>query len=216
MIPFTPPTYNADAFNCPHCNAYSNHKWFGIIRVTKGGTVMGSANYNIMIVDCTHCNNFSLWLSERLIYPEISGIQIPNPDLRDDIKEDYLEAASVVNKSPRGSAALLRLCLQKLCEQLGEKGKSINDDIANLVKKGLSPRIQQALDIVRVVGNNAVHPGQIDLKDNRETAMQLFALINLIAEVMITQPKLINDLYNSLPQGTRDAIQQRDNNNPNP
>ena len=122
-----------------------------------------------------------------------------------------MEAKAIVNKSPRGAAALLRLCIQKLCEQLGEKGKNINDDIANLVKIGLPVKIQQALDVVRVIGNNAVHPGQIDLRDDQDTAMKLFELINVIAEVMITQPKEVERLYQSLPQTAREAIQKRDN-----
>ena len=145
-----------------------------------------------------------------MIYPEDSGVQPPNPDLRDDIKEDYLEAKGIANKSPRGATALLRLSIQKLCEQLGEKGKNINNDIANLAKKGLPPKIQQALDIVRVIGNNAVHPGQIDIRDDRDSAMKLFELINLIADVMITQPKQVEKLYESLPKSKREAIQKRD------
>jgi hypothetical protein len=79
------------------------------------------------------------------------------------------------------------------------------------VKKGLPVQVQQALDIVRVVGNNAVHPGQLDLKDDRQTANQLFGLTNLIVEVMITQPKHVNALYQTIvPEPQRRAIQQRD------
>ena len=92
---------------------------------------------------------------------------------------------------------------------LGEKG-DLDASIANLVKKGLTIKIQQALDIVRVIGNNAVHPGQIDLKDNRDTALQLFNLINIIANVMISEPKEVEKLYQSLPKGAKDAIERRD------
>ena len=106
---------------------------------------------------------------------------------------------------------MLRLVIQKLCKHLGEKGKDINEDIASLVSKGLSPKVQQGLDIVRVVGNNAVHPGQIDLKDDTETANRLFGLVNLIANVMITQPKHVEEMYKTVvPKTQRDAIDKRD------
>jgi hypothetical protein len=74
----------------------------------------------------------------------------------------------------------------------------------------LPAKIQKALDIVRVIGNDAVHPGQLDLKDNKATAGELFSLINLIAEVMITQPKNIDALYDNLPDDKRQAIEDRD------
>jgi len=145
-----------------------------------------------------------------VIYPEDTGVEPPNLDLREDIREDYLEARSIVNKSPRGAAALLRLCIQELCEQLGEKGKNLNDDIAGLVKKGLPVKIQRALDVVRVIGNNAVHPGQIDVKDDRDTAIRLFELVNLIVYDSITHPKEVDKLYESLPESQLEAIQKRD------
>ena len=84
--------------------------------------------------------------------------------------------------------------------------------IASLVKKGLPVKIQQALDIVRVIGNNAVHPGQINLKDDTETANKLFDLVNLIADVMITQPKHVEEMFNTVvPENQRQAIEKRDN-----
>jgi hypothetical protein len=93
---------------------------------------------------------------------------------------------------------------------LGEKGKNLDDDIASLVSKGLDPRVQKALDVVRVIGNNSVHPGQIDLRDDRATAEKLFGLVNLIADIMITQPKHIDEMFQGLPEGARKAIEKRD------
>ena len=124
----------------------------------------------------------SAWYEGHLIYPDQGTGPPSNPDLPEDVRADYLEAQSIANKSPRGAAALLRLAIQKLCKQLGEPGENINADIASLVKKGLHVRVQQALDVVRVIGNNAVHPGQIDLKDDRETAAALFDLVNLVPD----------------------------------
>ena len=49
-----------------------------------------------------------------------------------------------------------------------------------MVAEGLNPKIQKAIDLVRVVGNNAVHPGQINLDDNSAIALKLFKIINMI------------------------------------
>ena len=127
-----------------------------------------------------------------------------------DIRLDFEEAAKIVDLSPRGAAALLRLAIQKLVAHLGEKGRDINGDIANLVKKGLDLQIQRALDIVRVIGNEAVHPGQIDLRDDKLMAMQLFDLVNLVVDNMISRPKQIDEMYEKLPEEKRTAIEKRD------
>ena len=104
----------------------------------------------------------------------------------------------------------MRLAIQKLCKELGRPGKDINKDIKALVENGLNPLVQKALDAVRVIGNNAVHPGQIDLRDDRATAESLFGLINLITEKMISEPKRVNEVYASLPEGALKAIEDRD------
>ena len=127
-----------------------------------------------------------------MIYPSTGTAPPPNPDLPKDIKADYEEARSISSTSPRGAAALLRLVIQRLCIELGEEGKDLNTDIANLVKKGLNEKVQKVLNSVRVIGNEAVNPGQMDLRDDAETARKLFDLVNLIVEMMITQPKRVD------------------------
>lgn len=207
QTPYKPPAYQETAFNCPFCNAYANQTWVRVLYLSSG------AYKNLINVDacfCNHCKRHSLWYEERMIYPDFQGVVPPNEDLGQKIKDDYLEAASIIQKSPRGAAALLRLTIQRLCKQLGEKGKNINTDIGNLVKKGLPIKVQESLDALRVIGNEAVHPGQLDLKDDTQTATALFKLVNFIAEKMITEPKEIDAIYNKIPDSKKKQIKKRD------
>ena len=94
---------------------------------------------------------------------------------------------------------------------MGEKDRNINENIKALVSKGLPVSVQQALDVVRVVGNRAVHPGQIYFDvDDINTANLLMHLLNVIVERMITEPKEINELYQHLPENIRQSISNRD------
>jgi hypothetical protein len=201
--PFTAPTFEGSAFNCPLCNAYAEQRW-SLARPDWG------SGTDCHFSRCTHCGGESIWKDRKMLYPDSSPAPLPNPDLPEDVKTDYEEARSIISRSPRGACALLRLCIQKLCGFLGESGKDINGDIAALVQKGLNPKIQKSLDIVRVIGNEAVHPGELDLRDQPATATQLCSLLNVIADAMITQPKSIEALYAGLPESKLQQIEQRD------
>lgn len=209
IMTYKPPILEKETFNCPYCQDFAHQTWYDGVKWGSNGFEGSLENFRISC--CSYCNNHTFWINDKVIYPEVIGIPNPNEDLEKEIQNDYFEAAGIVNKSPRGAAALLRLAIQKLCKQLGEKGENINDDIACLVKKkNLSVKIQQALDTVRVVGNEAVHPGEINLNDNVEVAIKLFELLNIIAQTMITQPKDIEKLYNGLPKEKLDGIKARD------
>jgi hypothetical protein len=166
--------------------------------------------HNLHLSKCYNCKKMAVWVHEKLLFPSHKTGTQPNSDLPDEIIKDFEEARSIVDESPRGAAALLRLCVQKLCKTLGEKGENIDADIASLVKKGLNPVVQQSLDIVRVIGNESVHPGAIDLNDDRETALRLFDLVNAITEQMISHPKKVQEMYSKLPESKRQGIEKRD------
>ena len=165
---------------------------------------------DIVACFCERCQNCSLWVKKVLVYPSLSTAPMPCADMPEDVKTDFMEAREVFDLSPKSAAALLRLALQKLMPHLSEEGKNINEDIGRLVKKGLPLQVQQALDVVRVVGNNAVHPGQIDLDDKKETASKLFGLLNFIVERQITHTKQLGELYQALPPNQLDQIEKRD------
>lgn len=202
-IPFKSPNFHEDAFNCPHCMAYARQDRSGL-----------RDKYNhtkdVSLSKCSNCDQIAYWYDERMIVPQASGVEPPNTDMPADCVADYMEARDIFNLSPKGAAAILRLCLQKLMVHLGLEGVRINDDIAALVQKGLPVQIQQALDICRVVGNNAVHPGEINLDDSPEIAASLFGLINLIVDDQISRPKKVAEMYANLPVGAKTAIDKRD------
>ena len=165
---------------------------------------------NINFAQCQSCSETTVWREKELIYPRSFPFPDPNEDMEEEIKKLYREAAKVFQDSPRASAALLRLCIEQLCRQLGETG-NLNDCIGRLVKKGLDIRIQQALDYCRVIGNSAVHGvGRIELEEDPDKATILFDLVNDIAHEMITKPREMEAKYSSLPEGVRKAIENRD------
>jgi hypothetical protein len=176
--------------------------------IASGGQVRTFPGLHLS--ECFSCKLVTIWHHDTPVFPQQLHQVQANQDMDPDIVNDFNEARAVFNLSPRASAALLRLCIQKLCKQLGEKGENINNDIKSLVAKGLPVPIQQALDIVRVVGNNAVHPGTINLNDDREVAARLFQLVNFVARNRLTEPKEIEHFYARLPEGSKDAIAKRD------
>jgi len=217
MQEYFEPEFKKNAFNCPFCEVYSHQDWrFHLLSYNDNGT----PNLKVMLDQlrihgwststCSHCGKTSFWHDEKLIYPKSSIAPLPNDDMPNDVMEDYLEARIIVNDSARGACALLRLALQKLMPHLGESGKNLNKDIGNLVSKGISMDIQMALDSVRVIGNDAVHPGELDLKDDDLTAISLFHLINYIIENQISSKKKIDHIYSYLPQNKINGIENRD------
>lgn len=222
------PEFLAGAFTCPHCNAYAKMNWENLMEASPDHPGR-QRNSEISKTTCSHCEKLTYWIGSRgfglnfamyaasgapspvLIHPLVASAPMPHVDMPQAVQADYLEARSIAGRSPRGAAALLRLCVQKLCKELGESGKNINADIASLVQKGLPVQIQQALDVVRVVGNDSVHPGQLSEQDIAGVSGRLFELLNFIVEDRITRPKALAAMYASLPQDKLKGIEDRDN-----
>ncbi len=204
------PALNLDGFNCPHCTAFAHQEKISLFYQVGVPTTGHRREKGLKLVRCSRCNLFSLWVNEKMVFPEVVAVDPPNPDLDLEIRQIYLEAAGVLGKSPRAAAALLRLCIQELLRQLRKPGKNLNSEIGELVAEGLPVEIQQALDIVRVVGNDAVHPGEIKIDDDQTTATQLFKWVNLIADDRISKPKAVQAAFDDLPDSKKEQIEQRD------
>ena len=213
MSEYFPPRYNSRNFHCPYCKVYASQLWRHVMSYfnsspTSDFKPVRIESKEVEVSYCSHCDKPTLWLHGQIIHPPVHTSPPANTDLPDNVQAVYKEAASIANQSPRAACALLRLAIEILLKHLGGTG-TINESIKNLVKKGLDERIQQALDIVRVTGNNAVHPGEIDFSDSTDV-LTLFELINVIADALITQPKKIDGMYSRLPETAREGIKKRD------
>ncbi|OAB34244.1 hypothetical protein PMSD_14845 [Paenibacillus macquariensis subsp. defensor] len=204
---YFPPMYENSSFHCPHCNVKAQQDWSNTSYYSHGSA---TPIPELRVSKCVHCKRLTIWYDKTVIIPLVSLAAKPHPNMPDSLINDYQEARSIVNFSPRGAAALLRLALQKLMIELGESGKDINKDIGSLVEKGLSEEVQQALDIVRVIGNESVHPGELDLQDDYDTALSLFELINFIIDDQISRKRKISELFSKLPESKRNGIAIRD------
>lgn len=234
---FVLPEFNRPSFNCPYCRAFAHQNWYAggarpyVIRSDSSSElwkamqasqpsppVLHGTNANQACISvsgvsfsrCESCEKLAVWVNSNLVHPQNGGAVPANPDMPDEIRMDYEEASAILDRSPRGATALIRLAIQKLCKVLGQPGKDLNTDIASLVKGGIDERTQKAMDAVRLIGNSAVHPGQIDLADNRQTAQVLFKLLNLIVDKTISEAKLVDDIYALLPEEKVKAIEKRD------
>ena len=165
----------------------------------------------ITVSKCSACGREAVYVAGKIVLPAESDAPLAAIDLPTELLDDYEEARAILPRSPRGSSALLRLVLQKLLPHLGSTKPKIDSAIGELVANGkIKVPIQRALDTVRVIGNESVHPGEMNLKDDRETALALFRIVNLIVETEITEPKRLEALYASLPKSKLDGIANRD------
>ena len=206
------PQKDSNKYTCPHCNTVSQMErdghYFQSDKKSKSGILVISNRLTIHRCQC--CGKKIIWIDDEYIYPDIVAEEA-NQDMPEPVKQLYDEAALIYNKSPRAACALLRLAIDRLCNCLGENDRDINKNIGALVSKGLPKEVQKALDVVRVVGNKAVHPGQIYFDvDDTSTATMLMHLLNMIVERMISEPKEIESLYQGLPESVKESINERD------
>ncbi|WP_216893454.1 DUF4145 domain-containing protein [Nocardia alni] len=205
------PSYEGDAFSCPYCNVYATQRWTDV-EWPKWWNVKPRFYHGWKWSCCSHCDTLALWGHHQLLVWPNRTLPGPcaNEDMPPEILATYEEARQVLAISPRAAAGLLRLALQNLIDTLEPGAGSVNDKIGRLVQRGLEPSAAKAMDILRVVGNNAVHPGRLDVDGDAELVPALFEILNLVVHHVLTRPRQVEALFETLPAGAREAIERRD------
>ncbi|HEF1218991.1 TPA: DUF4145 domain-containing protein [Campylobacter jejuni] len=170
--------------------------------------------YSFSESTCYHCERSVIWYlkdeNPKIFFPREVAIP-PEENMPENVKEIYEEASLVLGDSPRASCALLRLALQELMKYLKEniqiynglKNRNINEDIKEIINIGnfyqeQKESLEEAMNSIRLIGNKASHPSELDINDNSEIANILFEMINFIVGEIITKPKEREERLNKL------------------
>lgn len=201
------PRAGGQKFTCPSCEVYAQQDPNG--RLTRPSGVLVPGNWSFTV--CASCSEPVLWRGEQMAWPTHPSGPVPHADMPESVLPIYDEARQVAGASPRSAAALLRLALETIVNELEPGGGSLNDKTGRLRQRGLRQQVIDAMDVLRVFGNNGAHIGEIDLNDGRDTVVSLFVVLNLVVESVITSERQVADLFSQLPEGARSAINRRDN-----
>lgn len=203
------PEPTSHGYPCPHCEHrswVSHSKLYFVVRDVPELAPLFEHHR------CFNCQGVILWYDGQPVYPTAAAGPIANEDMPELVRKDFNEARKVAPISPRGAAALLRVSIDRLTLDLvsEQEGSTLDKRIGVLVARGLDPKVQRMLDVVRVIGNEAAHPGSVDFDASPELVAALFWVVNEICAEMLTKPRRLEELYDALPAPKLLGIEQRD------
>ena len=169
---------------CPHCGNDSKQKEVYSHKYARWHDDAGDAGpieidyeYNILV--CQTCDEVLVYhrveydedYTGDLVWPTIGALSpiVPAP-----VREAYLEATRIKDKSPNGAAALLRKALERACKDRAAEGRTLHERIESLAKRGeFPPAILKATHLIRSFGNQGLHD-EDDVSPEEVKAMKEF------------------------------------------
>lgn len=167
---------------------------------------------------CDICSRYVVWRDAEVIHPRATSAPVPHALMPPDVHELYVEAAQVLPLSARAGAALLRAALERLIRHLDADDAMARDRLDERIarlKQRVSEPLGQLLDVVRYLGNEALH-GTADSgelvyiylnEDTSEIADLLFDAINDLVDELIARPSTVAGVWSRLPEGVRRSIE---------
>lgn len=211
---------------CPYCQIACHENFTVIGRaqypqlLTRDGKVVTpGTDWYVRQMQCPECFGgiFSIrkhdngcasepWL---VVYPKNVPRPVP-PEVEDPYKTDFIEASTVLNDSPKASAAISRRCLQMILRDFAKaKPSDLSREIDEVLPK-LPSQLAMSVDAVRNIGNFAAHPiksthtGEIFPVEPGEAEWLLDVLEGLF-DFYIVQPKILQDKRDALDKKLAEA-----------
>lgn len=200
---------------CPLCDTLSDQWWRDLYLKTASYSDTEPDNYNavpeLRQVTCNACAGVAYWFGDRMVHPPLRMGPPPHDDAPGSVKELYREAQAVAGASPRAAAVLLRVALERLMSEAGSSGKTLNDAIGDYVAAGGVPaELQQAMDTVRITGNDAAHPEELRLDDTAGGVAALFEIVNELVDRLVGFKARMARIYENLDPAKLDQVKRRD------
>jgi len=175
---------------CPQCDEM-------IVMIKEGKYVKGTSGGELI-------TNVS---RQEIVYPKTLLPKALDSSIPAKLRNDYIEAYSVQEISPKASAAISRRLLQHILrEEYKIKKGSLDKEIEEFIHLGKIPsHITDAVDAIRNVGNFAAHPlkdtntGEIVEVEPGE-AEWLLEVIDALFDFTFVQPEKIKDRRDKLNQ----------------
>ncbi len=194
---------------CLHCGG--NFSYEMIWRENPGIQLAAApkkkvGNHLVIICENKVCKGVSLWKGEELLYPLLSLMPTPVEYMPAMAKELYDEALAVEPHSKRAALALIRLALESLLEELGEKTGNLNRRIENLYKKGrITKSIKDNFNIIRTTCNKTGgHLGiEMSNKDAEVLVRAVLQIINDIVKSTFGLSSTKNEIRDILAKGAK-------------
>jgi Domain of unknown function (DUF4145) len=167
---------------------------------------------------CASCEQWSIWFDDKMVHPARPAGAPPHQDMPVGVRDLYREAAAVAAVSRRAGAALARATVERLVKELDPDAprRARLDQRIGRLRDRVSTPLAQLLDVVRFVGNGALHVDEqpdelviITMDDTTGPALveMMLQVANDLVDELITRPKTTSGYWDKLPDGVKAALQ---------
>ena len=87
------PEVLASSYTCPHCGVISKQEWW--LRNWDDIKYQFSSQNPLRVGICDHCHIPTLWVVEKMYYPDTGNSPFPNPEMPESVLKLYLESSNL-------------------------------------------------------------------------------------------------------------------------